>query len=150
MSSRGEQRSRAVTSKERAHATSWGVFASVLLVIAGALNVLNGYTLIEHHSYFRTHIPLSGGLTGWGWVFVIWGALQLAAGLLAWRGRLIGNVIGVCVCGIAAMIWFLLVFAAPWAAMIGIGINVAIIFALTAGGWPDNATEDWRFESDRG
>jgi hypothetical protein len=27
---------------------------------------------------------------------------------------------------------------------------VAIIFALTAGGWPDNATEDWRFESDRG
>ena len=145
-----EGQSRPTRTNESRHATGWGVFASVLLVIAGAVNLVNGHTLIEHHSYYRSHIPLTGGLTGWGWVFVVWGALQLIAGLLAWRGRLIGNVIGVCVCAVAAMIWFLLVFAAPWAAIVGIGINVAIIFALTAGGWPDNATEDWRFEGDRG
>lgn len=150
MSNQAEAQSQSTRSQVRSHATGWVVFACVLLVIAGAFNLLNGYNLIEHHTYFRKHIPLTGGLTGWGWVFIIWGALQLIAGILAWSGRLIGNVIGVGVCAIAAMIWFLLVFAAPWAAIAGIGINVAIIFALTAGGWPDHATEDWRFEGDRG
>jgi hypothetical protein len=147
MASRAEQQSQ-VGPKNRARATGWVVFASVLLIIAGVINIVNGHTLIEHHSYFRKQIPLTGGLTAWGWVFVIWGVLQLAAGILAWSGRLIGHVIGVGVCAIAAMIWFFMVFAAPWAAIAGMGLNIAIIFALTAGGWPDHATEDWRFESD--
>lgn len=124
-------------------AARWVVFASVMLIVVGVINILNGYTLIEHHSYFRTNIPISGGLTGWGWVFVIWGVLQLIAGAVAWSGHILGNIIGVGVCAIGAMIWFLLVFAAPWASLVGIGINVAVIFALTGAGWPNKPVEDW-------
>jgi hypothetical protein len=120
----------------RPQATRWVVLASVLLIILGAINILNGYTLIEHHSYFRKHILLVGGLTGWGWVFIIWGAVQLAAGVVAWSGRMAGYVLGVGVCAIGAMIWFILVFTAPWAALVGIALNVAVIFALTSA-WPD-------------
>ena len=137
MSSPAEHQSQVGTeaASGRARVTRWVVLGSVLLIVAGAVNLLNGYTLIEHHSYFRTNIPIQGGLTGWGWVFVIWGAVQLLAGILAWRGHIAGSAIGVGVCAIAAMIWFLLVFAAPWAALAGIGINVAIIFALCSA-WP--------------
>jgi|SRR5947209_8403398 len=136
MSSSAESQTAAPSAPARTRASRWVVLGSVLLIVAGAINLLNGYAMIEHHSYFRTNIPIQGGLTGWGWAFVVWGGVQLLAGLLAWRGHISGNAIGVGVCALAAMIWFLLVFAAPWAALAGIAVNVAIIFALTAGGWP--------------
>jgi hypothetical protein len=137
MSSYAEQHSRARTTEtHRVHVTGWVVFASVLLIIAGGINLVNGYNALENSSYFKSDIVYSN-MTFWGWAFLIWGGLQLLAGILAWGGRTSGNMIGVGLSGLAAMLWFFMIFAAPWAALIGFSLNVAVVFALTAGARPD-------------
>jgi len=100
------------------------------------MNLLNGYTLLEHDSYYRNHIVYSN-LTFWGWMFLIWGAFQMLAGILAWRGSLTGTAMAVGLTATASLLWFFLIFAAPWPAVIGITLNTVAMFALTAGARPD-------------
>jgi len=118
------------------HVTGWVVCASVLLIVAGVLNLINGFTALEHKSYFTSQMVYNH-LNVWGWLFLIWGAVQVLAGVLAWSGRTAGNAIGVGVAGLAMMLWFFMIFSAPFAALIGFGLNMTVIYALTAGANPD-------------
>ncbi|HET6850543.1 MAG TPA: hypothetical protein VFH74_16930 [Gaiellales bacterium] len=125
-----------VRESTRVHPTGWVVFASILLIIGGAINFVNGYTLLEHQSYFHSQLVYSNW-TFWGWAFLIWGGLQLLAGILAWSGSTTGNMIGVGLCSFAAILWFFMIFAAPWSAFVGVALNLGVLFALTAGARPE-------------
>ncbi len=116
----------------RVRATGWVVAASVLLIVAGVINVINGYTALEHSSYYGDRLVYHN-LTFWGWVFIIWGAAQVLAGALAWTGRSIGNMIGILLSAAGAMLWFFMVWSEPWAALVGVGLNLTVLIALTAG-----------------
>ena len=115
--------------------TGWVVMASVLLIVAGVINLVNGYTALEHKSFYQSHMVYNH-LTFWGWLFLIWGAVQILAGILAWRGHSAGNRIGVAVAGIATVLWFFMIFSASFGALIGIGLNLMVVYGLTAGADP--------------
>ncbi|MGN6380346.1 MAG: DUF7144 family membrane protein [Gaiellales bacterium] len=110
----------------------WVVAASVLLIVAGVMNIINGWTALEHKSFFTDQIVYNH-LSFWGWAFLLWGVLQIAAGGLAWSGRSAGASIGVFVSGIAMVLWFFMVFSAPFAALLGFGLNLFVLCALTIG-----------------
>ena len=112
--------------------TGWVVTASVLLIVAGAMNLINGFYALEHKSYFNSQIAYNH-LNFWGWAFVVWGVLQLAAGILAWTGRSAGYGIGVFVAGVAMVLWFFMIFSAPFAALLGFGLNTLVLCGLTVG-----------------
>jgi hypothetical protein len=116
--------------------TGWVVTASVLLIVAGAMNLINGFYAVEHASYFRSQIAYNH-LHTWGWVFVVWGVLQLAAGILAWSGRSAGVWIGVFVAGVGMVLWFFMIFSAPFAALLGFGLNTLVLCGLTVGASAD-------------
>jgi hypothetical protein len=116
----------------RVRATGWVVAASVLLIVAGVVNVINGYTALEHSSYYGNRLVYNN-LSFWGWVFIIWGGAQVLAGALAWTGRAIGNMIGILLSAAGAMLWFFMVWSEPWAALVGVGLNLTVLIALTAG-----------------
>jgi|1185.fasta_scaffold42461_2 hypothetical protein len=125
-----------VQADTRPKVTGWVVCASVLLITAGLLNVIHGFTLLDHKSYVTTQVVYSN-LSFWGWMFLIWGGLQALAGVLAWAGRGSGNALGVAVSGVAMILWFFMIFSAPFAALIGFSLNMVVIYALTAGANPD-------------
>jgi len=116
----------------RVHATGWVVTASVLLIVAGGINVINGYTALEHSSYYGDRLVYHN-LSFWGWVFILWGGAQVVAGVLAWTGRSIGNLIGIILGAAGSMLWFFMVWSEPWAALVGVGLNLFVLIALTAG-----------------
>ena len=116
--------------------TGWVVTASVLLIVAGAMNLINGFYALEHKSYFTNQIAYNH-LNFWGWAFVIWGVLQMAAGILAWTGRSAGYGIGVFVAGVAMVLWFFMIFSAPFAALLGFGLNALVLCGLTVGAQAD-------------
>jgi uncharacterized membrane protein len=60
--------------------SSWTVAAACLLLVAGGFNVIQGYTLLEHKSYLQTENVVYDNLNFWGWAFLGWGILQIAAG----------------------------------------------------------------------
>ena len=117
---------------EAVRTTGWGIFASVTLLVLGGLNVVNGFTALDHAGYYKSQLVYDN-LTFWGWVFLIWGVLELLAGGLVLAHSTIGYYLGICLAVIASIMWFFMIFAAPAGAMVGILVSLVVLFALTAG-----------------
>jgi hypothetical protein len=108
----------------------WVLFAAVLLLIAGAMNVINGLFAITKDQYFNDQL-LFANLGFWGAVYLVFGVLQALAGVLVLTGRMAGGWLGMSVAVVGACIWVLFLFAFPFGALIGIALNVLVIYGLT-------------------
>lgn len=83
--------------------TGWIVFAGFVIIIVGAMDILQGFIAILEDEYV---VATPKGLaimdvTAWGWTSLIWGGLLILAGL----GLLAGSS------------W------ARWLAIVGVGVN---------------------------
>jgi hypothetical protein len=130
--STGEMGTPADSAQGRIMLTGWAIFGSVTLLVLGAMNVIHGFTALEHDSYFKSDIVYSN-LTFWGWMFLIWGVLQMVGAGLILSHRLAGYYIGICVAGTAAVLWFFMMFSAPFSAMVGVIVSLLVVYALTVG-----------------
>ncbi|MGN6379985.1 MAG: DUF7144 family membrane protein [Gaiellales bacterium] len=112
--------------------SGWIVFASAMLMIAGVVNIINGFTAVHNKHYFSSQL-IYHNLTVWGWIFIIWGALQLVSAFGALSRHSFAIYMGVALASISACMWFFFVFAAPFAAIVGTSINVLVVYGLTIG-----------------
>ena len=81
------------------------VFAAVLLLIAGTLNVIYGIGAIADANFYTangTHYVL-GNLHTWGWITLILGVIMLTAGFSLFAGGAYGRVIGVIAASLGAL-----------------------------------------------
>jgi hypothetical protein len=120
------------TAEMRPNLTGWGTFGAVTLVVLGGLNMINGFTAI-HNSHFFTHKMIYHNLTVWGWVFLLWGILQVVAGALVFARSLTGYYMGVCLAGTQTILWFFMLFAEPIPAMVGVLVGLIVVYSLTVG-----------------
>ncbi len=72
------------------------MFAAILLLIAGVLNVIYGIAAISNAAFFdhQTQYVIFG-LGFWGWVTLIIGIVQLTGGYSLFSGGTYGRVIGI-------------------------------------------------------
>ena len=112
--------------------TGWTTFAAIWLVIAGSFNVVEGITAIHRGNYFANEFLFSTQDT-WGWVLLIFGIVQLAAGLMVFSGNPSGAVAGIGAASFAVILWFFFLFAAATAALIAVILNGLVIYGLTIG-----------------
>jgi hypothetical protein len=81
------------------------VFAAILLLIAGTLNIIYGIAAISDANFYTssgTHYVFSS-LHTWGWITVILGVIQLAAGFSLLGGGTFGRVIGIAAASLGAI-----------------------------------------------
>src|ERR1700760_3021930 len=72
------------------------MFAAVLLLIAGVLNVIYGIAAISNGDFFNQHtVYVVFGLGFWGWVTLIIGLVQLTGGYSLFSGGVYGRTIGI-------------------------------------------------------
>jgi hypothetical protein len=71
------------------------VFAAILLIIAGTLNIIYGIGAISDANFYSHNTQyVFASLHTWGWVTVILGVLQLTGGFSLAAGNAYGRVIG--------------------------------------------------------
>ena len=73
------------------------VFAAILLLMAGTLNIIYGIGAIGDANFFTdagSHYVFSS-LHTWGWITLILGVIQLTAGFSLFSGGTYGRVIGI-------------------------------------------------------
>jgi hypothetical protein len=129
----------ASTMEERG--SGWIGFAGIILIIVGALDIVNGLWALDHKntSPIASQLPYAK-LETWGWIMLIWGILVLVAGFLVFGRSQFGRWIGILAATISIIINMTWVFAYGVAALIPILIGVLVLYALVVHGGRESAT----------
>ncbi|MDR6905301.1 hypothetical protein J2X63_000987 [Agromyces sp. 3263] len=116
----------------------WGVFAAIVLIIAGAIDAIYGFiaVFLPSSSYF---VLGEGGLVlfdvqGWGWWHVIIGAALILVGLALFTGATWARVTAIVLVAINGVSHVFLLPAQPWWSLLVLTLDILVIYALTVHG----------------
>ena len=116
----------------------WIVFAGIVLIMVGGMDILQGFVAIFEDEYV---VATRKGLaivdvTAWGWTTVLWGCLLIVAGLGLLGGAGWARWLAIIGVGVNALqqVAFMANFpqAYPLWNILIIALNVLVLFALTA------------------
>ena len=87
-----------------ARGTGSAFFASILLMVAGVVNIIYGLAALDDSKFFvgETRYVVSN-LNTWGWITLVLGILAIIAGVSVVRGGIFGRSIGIVVASISAI-----------------------------------------------
>ncbi|PVY97953.1 DUF7144 family membrane protein [Actinomycetospora cinnamomea] len=114
--------------------TRWIRFAGIVMMIAGAIGVIQGLVALLQPSFYvvnggdRVLAVVSAGV--WGWVHLVLGVLVAAAGVGVLAGRLWARVVGIALAATSAVVNLLFLAVYPMWAVVVIALDIAVIFAL--------------------
>ncbi len=81
---------------EESTLSGWWVFAGVLLLVAGVLNIIYGIAAIGDSKFFTENATyIISGLHTWGWIMLIIGVLELVAAFSLFSGGEFGRWFGI-------------------------------------------------------
>jgi hypothetical protein len=116
--------------------SGWITFAAVLMVIVGTLDFFEGLIAVirGHYYVISGNQLLVFDMRGWGWVMLIWGIVLALVGLALWGGSEWARWVAVVLVGlnILAQLGWLGATAYPLWTLVIIGLNIIVIYALTA------------------
>ena len=104
------------------------IFASVLLLVTGVVNLVGGISAISGSQILITSAhSVTGGLRAWGWVMAILGAVQLLAAAGVWAGSQLARWLAVAAVGLTAVGQMFFIPAYPlWSVLIIVADAVAL------------------------
>ena len=128
-------RAAADTGHYREEGSGWVLFAGIMLVTVGVLNVIYGIAAIGDSKFFvaNTQFILSG-LNTWGWVMLVLGVLQVFAAFSIWSGGSYGRWFGIVSAMANAIAALLAIPAYPFWSLAIFTVDLLVIYGLAAYG----------------
>jgi hypothetical protein len=117
-------------------AVGGSVFAAVLMMVAGVFQVIAGLTAIIKDQFFvkTPNYLLTFDVSRWGWIHLAFGALLVVAGFFVLRGDVWARAVAIGLVALSAIANFLFLPYYPFWALLIIGIDVFVIWALATYG----------------
>jgi len=117
------------------------LFASVVLVVTGCFNLIQGIAAAAGSDVFPAHTHfVFANLTTWGWVTAILGALQLVAAVGVLAANQMFRWFAVVVIGLNAIDQMFFIPAYPVWSLAIVAMDVVALYALCAHGSRENIT----------
>ncbi len=116
--------------------SGWIVFAGLVMLIIGAVDIIQGIAALAKDEVFivtESDLLVTTDFTTWGWALIIWGVVMVLAGAALFAGKEWGRwfaIFALVVNAIGQIAWFP---AYPLWSLLGIGLGIAVLYALTAG-----------------
>ena len=119
-----------------AGAFAGAVLAGVLMMLTGLYGFLAGLAMVLKAPFFVIHAGYAyvWSTHDWGWVELIVGAVVFAAGVCVLLGMVWARAVGVILASLSAIASFMILPYYPLWSIIGIAIDLFIIWALVAYG----------------
>ncbi len=117
------------------------VFAAILLLIAGVLNIVYGFGALDDANYFvnDTRFVLTN-LNTLGWVLIIVGVIQLTGGFSLMAGNAYGRVIGIIAGSLGAITaLFSIGGANPWWSLALFALCIFVVYGIVVYGDDERA-----------
>ena len=113
--------------------SGWVTTAGVVMLVAGSYNALSGIAAISDDDTLAaqaTKVLYGIDIGTWGWLWLLAGIVQLAAGVLILMRNEWGLAMGVVIAGISAMITVFVIFVVPLWAIAVLSLDILVIWAL--------------------
>ena len=117
--------------------TGWVAFASVMMLLLGSFQAVEGFVAIFDDGYYRvteSGLVVNVDYPAWGWAHLLLGALIIISGLGVLAGNLAARTFAVILAGLSAVANLLFIEAYPVWSVIVITVDVLVIYALTVHG----------------
>ena len=118
--------------------TAWGawiLFAAVILVVNGAVAIIEGLAgIFRDEAFFGPGEALVLDQATWGWIHLVIGILLVAVGVGLYRGARIARVLAVVLAMVNLVAHFTSLGVSPWWSIVAIALDVLIIYALVVHG----------------
>jgi hypothetical protein len=116
----------------------WILFSSIVLVIAGCLNIIWGIAALTRDEYFVSQV-LFANLTFWGWFAIIFGTIAACAGIAVQNSKAPwARWFGIIWSSVAVLCWFMVIWAAPVMVIIIIVAYLMVICGLVLFGYRED------------
>jgi hypothetical protein len=113
----------------------WLLFAGIMVVIVGVLNVIYGIAAVGNSSFFvNDQKYILSNLNTWGWVTLVLGALQILAAFSIWNGGQFGRWFGIIAAGLSSIAALLSIPAYPLWSLAIFAVDFAIVYGLAVHG----------------
>jgi hypothetical protein len=114
--------------------SGWWVFAGVLLLIAGVLNIIYGIASIGDSKFFTEHgTYIISGLHTWGWILLIIGVLEMVAAFSLFSGGEFGRWFGIFIASLNAIAALLSIPGYPFWSLALFALSVIVVYKLAEG-----------------
>ena len=114
--------------------SGWWVFAGVLLLVAGVLNIVYGLAAIGDSKFFAENVEfILSSLNTWGWIILIIGVLELVAAFSLFSGGEFGRWFGIFIASLNAIGALLSIPAYPFWSLAVFALAIIIIYKLSEG-----------------
>ena len=119
--------------------SGWWVFAGVLLLIAGVLNIIYGIAAIGDSKFFTEHgTYIISGLHTWGWILLIIGVLEMVAAFSLFSGGEFGRWFGIFIASLNAIAALLTIPGSPFWSLSVFALAIIVVYKLVEG--PEGAS----------
>ena len=113
----------------------WVMFAGVLLLMIGTLSLIFGFAAIGNSHFLASHPRyILGSLHVWGWIGVMIGLVQLAAGLGVWVKNQLSRWVGVGALAVGAIAELLMMPSYPFWSLAAFTLCILAMYGLIAHG----------------
>lgn len=120
---------------DAAEGVGWVVFASIMLFIAGTWNFIDGILAISSsHVYVANAHYVFSDLKTWGWIVMLLGIAQLAAGAAVVGGSEVARWFAIAVAGVNSIGQLAFLPAYPFWALAMFTVDMLIIYGLAVYG----------------
>jgi hypothetical protein len=134
MQSRGPSRP-ADRAYDEVHGLGWLLFAGIMLLVAGVLNIIYGIAAVGNSSFFVANTKyIISDLHTWGWVTLVLGAIQVIAAFSIWAGNEFGRWFGIAAASLNAIGALLSIPGYPFWSLAIFAVDIIIIYGLAAYG----------------
>ncbi len=119
--------------QEEGHGYGLVLFASILLLVIGCFNLIQGIAGVANSHVFVAHAHyVFANLRTWGWVTLIIGCLQLLAAVGVLAGNQLARWFAVTVLGLNTIAQMFFIPAYPFWALTIIAMDIAALWGLCA------------------
>ena len=116
----------------------WILFAGIMLMVVGVLNLVAGIAAVDNSTIYTRSIDfVIADLKSLGWILIVLGAGQLLSGIFVFRESEAARWAGVAFASVNMLAQFLLLPAHPGWTLTIFFVDIIIIFGLLAYGGKD-------------
>jgi hypothetical protein len=125
----------------------WKVFAGIMILIVGVLNVFDGLVGLTQQNYIQQftngQLPVTNNIKTWSWVVLIIGVIMILAGFLIFSGNMFGRIVGILVASLNLLVQLAYLNHNTFWSFTMILIDILVIYGLAAhGGRLDQWSDD--------